>query len=392
MARELVNDFLVVSRYSDPPAQATVTQAFSTAGLGAPTYEAAAPEPSSAGAAPPASQRLGVYHLAEAAIGATLRLRVTRHDSAALAGMGEGAFTQLTRRVSAEDAQTLRTGVLTFDLRVKSEEQRAPEALRWALEAARALVSMTGGAVVDPAAQTAWGVTQLAAMLTGSPTAQVSIHDEAWGADSRWLHTHGLQKFGRPELDLAAIPTALRVVAEAFLLEVAERLAQGERLVAGQEIDLDDLGAVVAVSVAPDGEHLAPYTRLRLADAPAPGERQGVGVGRLLTRMALADAQRRRAAGDAAGALEVIERALSADSDDCAALFLKAGVLLDSRQPHEAMELGELMELRTPMDYRGPLTVGLALLTIGRSREALNAFDRAIDREPESAQAFAARA
>ncbi len=50
------------------------------------------------------------------------------------------------------------------------------------------------------------------------------------------------------------------------------------------------------------------------------------------------------------------------------------------------------MELRTPADYRGPLTVGLALLAIGRSREALNALDGAIEREPEAAQAFAARA
>jgi Tfp pilus assembly protein PilF len=36
--------------------------------------------------------------------------------------------------------------------------------------------------------------------------------------------------------------------------------------------------------------------------------------------------------------------------------------------------------------------VGLALLAIGRSREALNALDRAIEREPEAAQAFVARA
>jgi tetratricopeptide (TPR) repeat protein len=319
-------------------------------------------------------------------------LTLTRHESAALAGMGDGAFGQLTRRLGAEDAQTLRAGTLTFDMRLKADEQQIAESLRWMMNILRALVSLTGGAVIDPAAQTAWGVTHLGAMANGPFTAQLVIHDEAWGADSRWLHTHGLQKFGRPELDLAAIPVALRAEAEAFLLEVAENLAQGERLTAGQEIALEDFGAVVAVTVAPDPEHQAPYTRLRLADSPAPGQRQSVGAGRLLARMALADAQRRYDTGDVAGALDVIERILAADSDDCATLFLKARILLESRQPHEAMELGELMELRTPMDYRGPLAVGLALLTIGRSREALNALDRAIEREPEAAQAFAARA
>jgi len=392
MSRELVNDFLLVSRYAEPPAEATIIQALTAGGLGAPTYQAAEPASTSATGAPPPFTRVGAYRLSAPTTGASLRMTVSRHETAALAGMGEGAFNLLTRRLGAEDAQTLRAGTLTFDVRLKADEQQIADALRWAMNILKALVSLTNGAIIDPAAQTAWGASSIGSMAAGPFTSQLVIHDEVWGADSRWLHTHGLQKFGRPELDLAAIPVALRAEAEAFLLEVAESLAQGQRLVAGQEIALEDLGAVVAVAVAPDADHKAPYARLRLADSPAPGARQGIGAGRLLTRMALADAQRRYDMGDVAGALEVIERVLAADSDDCATLFLKARILLDSRQPHEAMELGELMELRTPMDYRGPLAVGLALLTIGRSREALNALDRAIECEPEAAQAFAARA
>jgi predicted Zn-dependent protease len=89
--------------------------------------------------------------------------------------------------------------------------------------------------------------------------------------------------------------------------------------------------------------------------------------------------------------LEVIERALAADSDDSQALALKARILLDDDRPHEALELGELMELRTPGEYHGPLVIGLALMAIGRYREALNALTRAIEREPEAAQAYRAR-
>lgn len=390
MSRELVNDFLVVSRYAEPPAEATIIQALAAAGLGTPTYQ-----PANAAASAALQSRVGTYRLSRLgapAGSATLRMSVTRHAGAALVGMGEGAFGQLTRRLGAEDAQTLRTGTLTFDVRLKADEEQIAESLRWAMGALRALVSLTGGVVVDPAAQAAWGAERLSAMATGPYAAHLSIHDEAWGADSRWLHTHGLQKFGRPELDLADAPVALRAEAETFLAEVAENLAQGQRLIAGQEIDLDEQGTVIAVSVSPDGEHQAPYARLRLADTPEPGARQGVGAGRLLARIALADARRRLEAGDEAGALETIERALAANSDDCAALFLKAQILLERQQPHDALEMGELMELRTPLDYRGPLTVGLALLAIGRSREALNALDRAIEREPEAAQAFIARA
>lgn len=388
MSRELVNDFLVVSRYAEPPAEATVIQAFVASGLGAPTYQPAQ-SAEAASAAPPS--RVGTYRISAPATG-DLRLSVTRHARPALADMGEGAFGQLTRRLGADDAQTLRTGTLTFDVRLKAGEERIAESLRWAMNAVQSLVSLTGGVVIDPAAQTAWGGERLGAMVSGPCAAQLSIHDEAWGADSRWLHTHGLQKFGRPELDLADVPVSLRGEAEAFLAEVAENLAQGQRLIAGQEIDLEEQGAVVAINVSPDAEHQALFARLRLADTPTPGGRQGVGAGRLLARIALADAQRRHATGDADSALDSIERVLAANSDDCAALFLKAQILLERQQPHDALELGELMELRTPLDYRGPLTVGLALLAIGRSREALNALDRAIEREPEAAQAFGARA
>lgn len=386
MSRELTNDFLLVSRYTEPPAEATLRQALSAAGLGAPTYQAANVTEGTA------HSRLGTYRLSAPTGASTLRIIVTRQAHPTLASMGAGAFAQITRRLDPEDTQTLRTGVLDFDVRVKAPEEQVADALRWTMNILRALVSLTAGAVVDPAAQTAWGAKPLSAMASGRLTEQIAVHDEAWGADSRWLHTHGLQKFGRPELDLAAIPVALRAEAEAFLRDVAERLAEGERLMAGQEIDLEELGTVVAVSVAPDAEHQAAFARLRLADSPAPGARQSASAGRLLARMALADAHRRHATGDANGALEIIERILAADSDDCAALFLKATILLERGQPHEALELGELMDLRTPADFRGPLTIGLALLAIGRSREALNALDRAIEREPEAAQAFVARA
>lgn len=389
MSRELVNDFLLVSRYADPPAEATVIQALSAAGLGMAAYQPAEPDDRQT-----ARTRVGTYRFTSAstATPATVRVTLAQHSKPALAGMGEGAFNQLTRRLSPEDTQTLRVGTLTCDVRLKTTEEQAPASLRWAMGIARAFVSLTSGAVIDPAAQASWSAAQVGQMLTGPLTAHLTVHDEAWGSDRRWLHTHGLQKFGRPELDLAAIPVALRAEAEAFLLEVAENLANGQRLSAGQEIDMDDLGSVIAVTAVPDTEHAAPFGRLRLADIPEPGERQGVSAARLLTRMAFAEAQRRREAGDTSGALDAIERILSANSDDCAATFLKASILLDGRQPHEALALGELMELRTPIDYRGPLAVGLSLLAIGRSREALNALDRAIEREPEAAQAFAARA
>jgi tetratricopeptide (TPR) repeat protein len=385
--RELITEYLLISRYSEPPNEATVVQALASAGLGAAEYSPAPPRDPSA--TPGRRLRVGTYLLRSHAGHA--KLIVARYEGPALDGMGETAFNQLTRRLGPNDIQTLKVGTLALDTRFTGPSLNALETQRWALGVLRALVSLTEGAVVDPQAQTTWGAELLAAALTGGPRAHLTVHNEAWSADRRWLHTHGLRKFGRPELDLADIPVALEPEGQALLLDVADNLALGEQLSAGQEIVLDELGSLVALPASPDLDHQAPWGRLRLCDVPTPPQRQGVSARLILARMALAEAERLRLNGDLAGALEVIERALAADSDDSEALALKARILLDDGRSHEALELGELMELRQPHEYRGPLVIGLALMAIGRYREALNALDRAIEREPEAAHAYSAR-
>lgn len=386
-ARELVTEYLLISRYSEPPNEATVIQALASAGLGAAEYTPAPPR--DPGATPGRRLRVGTYLLRSHP--GQAKLIVARYESPALDSMGETAFNQLTRRLGPNDTRTLKVGTLALDTRFTGPVLNALETQRWALGVLRTLVSITEGAVVDPQAQTTWGAELLAAALTSGPRAHLTIHNEAWGADRRWLHTHGLRKFGRPELDLADIPVALETEAQALLLDVADNLALGEQLSAGQEIVLDELGSLIALPASPDLDHQAPWGRLRLCDVPTPPQRQGASARLILARMALAEADRLRVNGDLTDALEVIERALAADSDDSEALALKARILLDDGRSHEALDLGELMELRQPNEYRGPLVIGLALMAIGRYREALNALDRAIDREPEAAHAYSAR-
>lgn len=391
--RELVTEYLLISRYSEPPTEAIVSKALTSAGLGAVEYIAAPPRDpnTNPGGAPARRVKVGTYALNGPNGAGQARITVARYEGPTLDGMGESAFNQLTRRLSPADVQTLRVGTLAFDTRFTGPIGIPLETQRWALGALRALVSLTEGAVVDPQAQTSWGGELLEAALGAGPRAHLTVHSEAWGADERWLHTHGLRKFARPELDLAGIPVALEPEAQALLLDVADTLALGGELSAGQEVSLDELGSLIALPATPDAEHQAPWGRLRLCDIPTPPHRQGVSARQLLARMALADAERLRAAGDRAAALETIERALGADSDESETLALKARILLDDGRAHEALEIGELMELRAPGDYHGPYVIGLALMTIGRYPEALRALDRAIEREPESASAYSAR-
>ncbi|HEX6122222.1 MAG TPA: hypothetical protein VFY89_03625 [Ktedonobacterales bacterium] len=388
MPLELAIEYMAVSRHTEPPAAATVSGALAAASLGASEYAPADASASASGG----RQRLGKHTLQMPRLPVNASLIVYRHTSGVMASLGEGAFTTLTRGLPPEDAQTLRTGTLEALLRVKVADTLAIPALDWSMRVLRLVLDLLEGAAVDPAAQRCYGRAQLRSFNASDVLAHVAFHNELWSADSRWLHTHGMQKYGRPELDLVGVPMPLEDDGFAFLRDVASSLANGAKLAAGQEIEWEDFGAVVAIGAPVDIDHQAPYGRLRLADVPLPGARETQEIRRLLERMALAEAVRRIASNELPAALEALERVLAADPDDCAALALKARVYLRAGQPMPAMELGELMQLRVPGDYRGPLTIGMALAAMGRNREALLALDRAIEREPEAAESFAARA
>jgi tetratricopeptide (TPR) repeat protein len=386
MSEELKIDFLTVSRYGEPPVEASTVRALATSGLGAAEYMPRN-ESSSGG-----RQRLGAYHINPPGVPARARVNVSHHNVPVTSGMSEMAFNAITRGLVAEDTQTLREGTIALDIRIFAQREQALIALDWATQVMRVLLDLTQGTAIDPAAQRSYGRAEIAHIRPHDPLGHVAMHRELWDAESHWLHSHGLQKFGRPELDLAAVPHSLEEEGWALLREVANLLAHGGTLVAGQEIDFEEQGRLVAVGALPDADHQAPFGRLRLCDAALPGEGEPVGAGRLLARMAMADALRRTEMQDIVGALEILDRVLAANPDDCTALTSKAAIYLRGGNAAEALNLGELMELRVPGDYRGPLTVGQSLAAMGRYREALVALDRAILREPDAAESFDARA
>ncbi|MGE5334444.1 MAG: hypothetical protein ACM3N4_07075, partial [Nitrososphaerota archaeon] len=240
MAQELKIDFLTVSRYGEPPVEASAVRAIATAGLGSAEY-VPRNEPGSGG-----RQRLGAYHIDPPGIPARARVNVSHHDAPVTSGMSESAFNALTRGLMAEDTQTLREGTVALDVRVFAQYDRVLAALDWATRLLRVLLDLTQGAAIDPAAQRSFGRAEISQIRPNDPLAHVAMHRELWDAESRWLHTHGLQKFGRPELDLAAVPHSLEEDGVSLLREVASLLAQGGDLAAGQEIDFEGQGRLVA--------------------------------------------------------------------------------------------------------------------------------------------------
>lgn len=393
MPQEPVVEALIVCRGEQPPQSASVLHALAAAGIAGGEYQPAPAGTEIVPPAPGARKKLGTYTVSVGTTAARARVSVWRYGSAVTEGMGEPALNTLARGLTPDDARTLREGTLALDLRQSPTSALRPlAALDFSLRLIAVLLDVSGGVWVDPAAQRALGRAQLARMHGADPMAHISIHNEPWDADSRWLHTHGMQKFGRPELDLAGVPVVLEPEGQAMLRDVAAILAGGAELGPGDEVDLGDAGTAVAVAVAADLDHQAPYGRLRLVEGAVGGLPASETATRLLTRAALAEALRRFEGGDRAGAAQAVERVLAADADDAGALLLQARLRLGAGQPLAALEVAEYMELRLPNDHRGPFVAGLALAALGRLREAEGALDRALRLNPEAAEAFAARA
>ncbi len=244
MSEELKIDFLTVSRYGEPPVEASTVRALAAAGLGAAEY-VPRNEPASGG-----RQRLGAYHVDPPGVPARARVNVSRHTAPVTSGMSETAFNALARGLVAEDTQTLREGTIALDVRIFARREQAIVALDWATHVLRILLDLTQGTAIDPAAQRGYGRAEIAHIHPHDPLAHVAMHRELWDAESHWLHTHGLQKFGRPELDLAAVPHSLEDEGWSLLREVASLLAHEGTLVAGQEIDFEEQGRLVAAGCA----------------------------------------------------------------------------------------------------------------------------------------------
>ena len=393
MPQDPVIEALIVCYGEQPPQSASLLHALTAAGIAGADYQ---PAPAGTEIVPPARgarKKLGTYTVTVGTTAAKARITVWRYGSAVTEGMGEAALNALARVLSPHDARTLREGTLALDLRQQPTAAPRPlGALQFSQRLIAVLLDVSDGVCLDPAAQRGFGRAQIARMNGADPLAHISIHDEPWDADSRWLHTHGMQKFGRPELDLVGVPDVLEPEGQAMLRDVALSLAGGAKLGPGDELDLGDAGTAVAIAVAADMDHQAPYGRLRLVESALAGLPASETATRLLTRAALAEAMRRFEQGDRAGATQALERVLTADADDAGALLLQARLRLGAGQPLAALEVAEYMELRLPDDYRGPFVAGLALAGLGRLREAQEALDRALRLNPEAAEAFAARA
>jgi len=173
-------------------------------------------------------------------------------------------------RASDESSRTvLAAPASTFRVEVSPDalDARRVEAVA---QLAAALTGAVEGVLVDVAAQRFWVAGSKFESAFDVRT-YVSVHAELDEHGLLSMHTHGLARFGRPDLELARVPQLLLPFGTQVLNEVAQHLALGSTIRIGEAVRVDDYRFVAAASER-HVEHCANET-LALLDPPEAPDR-----------------------------------------------------------------------------------------------------------------------
>lgn len=324
-------------------------------------------------------------------------LVIAQHARPVMVGLAPEAQARLVAGLDAARQQTFRAGTVSIDLHVTLLDPDVRWCLLWVIACLERIGDRFDAVIFDPAAERCQTPEMIARLRDQALIAHIALHNEGWGPETRWLHTHGLQKFGQPELELVGVPQSLEAVGAGVLRIVAENLAasdptNGPALRAGMQVECEGAGLLIARNAPSDRPHQAPFGRLRLVTLPTPGAELGIDAQAIIIAAALHAAQESLDARNLPLALGQIDRVLLAVPNDPAALALKARLLLAQGQPQQALALAADLTLLAPEDSRGPYASGMALLALGRFGEALGALSRAIVLDPDDPAPFEARA
>lgn len=385
-ARHLLH-YSIVSAQKSPPTRQKIERALEAAGLGTiELWETSGPDD------PPGFIARFVVHQPEGVALASIEMSL---QSERMVGeVNRAMFLVLARNLGAEDARILRTGQLSLEVEIMVNDASTLAYLNWAVWLIEVLLDVIHGVVIDPAAQCCRGRVEWE-KCTGpfDVSRHVALHVTEWEHDTRWVHSHGMEKFAQPDLEFVEVAPSL--VREAMLLvnQLAASLARGARLQPGQTITMGPVGeAQVLLSTSP-ADHQEPFGRLRLTDLPpTAGAASASHANTLLGTGAYLEGCQLAEMGQLEQALETFERVLAADPKAEAALGAKASTLLVAQRPQEALLAAEELVRCNPTNPDGYFLAGQTLMQLGRFAKAADAFTHAIRYNPHDAAFYQGRA
>lgn len=195
--------------------------------------------PVSSGAPPPDRPlERGVYGIASPNRKSVLRLRVLSKEEAGFRP-DDAALDQIDRRFGPEVAGRVRAAWTLLQLTWESYDPEVYPALDFWLDVAHRLAFLTDGVVADPIAQSY----RLPGTRPPRPPGQPVLAAEHVSVIVRGgghLHTAGLRKFGRPEIEATGVPEAATGAVSAALASLAQACLQGARPSPGERMGVGD--------------------------------------------------------------------------------------------------------------------------------------------------------
>lgn len=185
-----------------------------------------------------------------------------------------GAPEPLQARLDAGDREVLARACTAFRLSVSQAGQGPADGVRLLVQLADALIERGGGVLLDAQMQLLWGASRWKAeRALGEVDVRrhVVIHAEPTEA-GLWMHTHGLLKFDRPDLEIFGVAEAQVEAGAGLLNHFARSLASGGALRVGDEAVLPG-GHRVRVERGGRPPHDFEGEALCLVDAPGPEPR-----------------------------------------------------------------------------------------------------------------------
>src|SRR5690348_17651774 len=222
MAPQHLLHYSIVSAHKQPPSRQDVEDALEAAGIGKiDQWETTGPsDPAGMVARFLAREPKGT---------ATANVEISVQGERVVGEVNRAMFLVLARSLGAKDARILKTGQLSLEIQINVQDTANLTYLNWTVWLIDVLLDLTDGVVIDPAAQCCRGHTEWEKCAGPFDISRhVALHVTEWEGETRWVHSHGMEKFAQPDLEFVEVPPTL--VREAILLinQIAATMARGK--------------------------------------------------------------------------------------------------------------------------------------------------------------------
>jgi uncharacterized protein YegJ (DUF2314 family)/tetratricopeptide (TPR) repeat protein len=153
-----------------------------------------------------------------------------REDSEELFNYPEDQLPRNSRELTESDRKILTDARMIARVRLNPAHRTGPDYLVFAIRVVEAIREITGGIVQDALSHTLWGTAEWNLRVADAPLEDIvgshvgfEVLEEENGV---WIHSHGMQKFGIPEVEMERVPTDLAASGLNLMIMVAETLVQ----------------------------------------------------------------------------------------------------------------------------------------------------------------------